>query len=113
MDAVLVAGDAIDLIRVGAASIAAVIKRGEVVSSVRRTGARMKLTELTRRRSACRVPIARSDAGRRSAAALAGAIGASLLAMVAGLPKSRAADRGGRRAAAGRAATLRGARRGR
>jgi imidazolonepropionase len=32
MDAVLVAGDAIDLIRVGAASIAGVIKRGQVVS---------------------------------------------------------------------------------
>jgi imidazolonepropionase len=32
MDAVLVAGDAINLIRVGAASIAAVIKRGRVVS---------------------------------------------------------------------------------
>jgi imidazolonepropionase len=31
MDVVLVAGDAIDLIRVGAASIAAVIKRGEIV----------------------------------------------------------------------------------
>ena len=32
MDAVLVAGDAIDLIRIGAASVAAVIKRGRVVS---------------------------------------------------------------------------------
>jgi imidazolonepropionase len=32
MDAVLIAGDAIDLIRVGAASIAAVMKRGRVVS---------------------------------------------------------------------------------
>jgi imidazolonepropionase len=32
MDAVFVAGDAIDLIRVGAASIAAVVKRGRVVS---------------------------------------------------------------------------------
>jgi imidazolonepropionase len=32
MDAVLVAGDAIDLIRVGAASIAAVIKRGRIVA---------------------------------------------------------------------------------
>jgi imidazolonepropionase len=32
MDAVLLAGDAIDLIRVGAASIAAVLKRGRVVS---------------------------------------------------------------------------------
>ena len=31
MDAVLVAGDAIDLIRIGAASVAAVIKRGRVV----------------------------------------------------------------------------------
>ena len=33
MDAVLVAGDAIDLIRVGAASVAATIKRGKLVSS--------------------------------------------------------------------------------
>ena len=32
MDAVLIAGDAIDLIRIGAASVAAVIKRGRVVS---------------------------------------------------------------------------------
>jgi hypothetical protein len=31
MDAVLVAGDAIDLIRVGAATITYVIKKGEVV----------------------------------------------------------------------------------
>ncbi|MEO6238426.1 MAG: imidazolonepropionase [Vicinamibacterales bacterium] len=34
MDAVLIAGDAIDLIRVGASSIAAVIKRGRIVSGV-------------------------------------------------------------------------------
>jgi hypothetical protein len=32
MDAVLVAGDAIDLIRIGAASVAAVIKKGRIVS---------------------------------------------------------------------------------
>jgi hypothetical protein len=32
MDAVVVRGDAIDLIRVGAASIAAVIRHGRVVS---------------------------------------------------------------------------------
>ena len=32
MDAVLVAGDAIDLIRVGTSSVAAVVKRGRVVS---------------------------------------------------------------------------------
>ena len=31
MDAVLIAGDAIDLIRIGAASVAAVVKRGRVV----------------------------------------------------------------------------------
>jgi len=36
MDAVLVAGDAIDLIRVGAASIAGVIKRGTIVSGMER-----------------------------------------------------------------------------
>src|SRR5262245_25780566 len=38
MDVVLVAGDAIDLIRVGAASIAAVIKRGEIAFSARPMG---------------------------------------------------------------------------
>ena len=32
MDAVLVAGNAIDLIRVGTSSVAAVVKRGRVVS---------------------------------------------------------------------------------
>jgi len=36
MDAVLVAGDAIDLIRVGAGSIAGVIKRGKIVSGIER-----------------------------------------------------------------------------
>jgi imidazolonepropionase len=36
MDVVLVAGDAIDLIRVGAASIAGVIKRGKIVSGMER-----------------------------------------------------------------------------
>ena len=95
MDAVLVAGDAIDLIRVGAPSIAAVIKRDGSCSRARtatiheadRSQPSSTFWRRFNRRS--RRP------GGGSAAALAGAVGASLLAMVAGLPKSRADDRGG------------------
>ena len=47
--------------------------------------------------------------GGGSAAALAGAVGSSLLAMVAGLPKSRAATRRGSRPAEGRRRAVRGA----
>ena len=95
MDAVLVSGDAINLIRVGAPSIAAVIKRGRIIAN--RTGSLIlddrhearPTTSLTDLLAAFQSPAPTPGGG--SAAALAGAVGASLLAMVAGLPKPRAA----------------------
>ena len=89
-DAVIVRGDATDLLHVRAArsAIAGVLKRGALRG--REMDDRMTLTHKTVKalledfRSPAPTP------GGGSAAALAGAVGASLLAMVAGLPKPRA-----------------------
>ncbi len=84
MDAVIVDGPAIDLTRVGAETIRAVVKRGQVVLRKRMTLIDLPIRDLL-------TAFSSSDPtpGGGSASALAASVGASLLMMVAGLPKSR------------------------
>ena len=101
MDAVLVHGDAIDLIRVGAPRSPRVIKGGYASSHGGNSPHTMRIVIRMTARPSCAVHRslhrARSDRpsptpGGGSASALAGAVGASLLAMVAAC-RSRARRR--------------------
>ena len=94
MDAVIVNGGLAELLRVGAPAIRMVVKRGKVVSwsSHERTTNHQPSAAVSRWRSrTCIDAFSSTDAvpGGGSAAALAGAVGASLLMMVAGMPKTK------------------------
>ena len=104
MDAVIVNGPAINLIRVGADTIRAVIK----TRAGRRGCEWSPLIQLTRSRDLLTAfSSADPTPGGGSASALASAVGASLLMMVAGLPKTRAGSDEDRAALASAAAPSR------
>ena len=95
MDAVLVAGDAVDLMRVGAPRFARSSSAAgscTVVDAQTASGcsSHASSTDLTVRDLLAAFRSRRPTPGGGSAAALAGAVGAALLTMVAGLPKPRA-----------------------
>ena len=91
MDAVIVRGGLTELCASGQARIQDVIKRGKVVSGRMSRHGHLSVTGGTAERFRIKpAPVP----GGGCAAALAGAVGASLLMMVAGLPKTRLVTRG-------------------
>ena len=104
MDAVIVDGPAIDLVRVGADDD----PRGDQEREGRRTDACCSLTSSVRDLLCDAFSSSDPTPGGGSAAALASAVGASLLMMVAALPKTRGGTDDDRAALASAAAALAG-----
>jgi len=107
MDAVVIRGGLVELLRVGSGTSLTVIKRGKVVAAAHENRGMASYSTLTVTELLDAFASSEPVPGGGSASALAGAVGVSLLMMVAGLPKTRTGTPEERAALGAAAARLR------